>query len=449
MSTASTSKSYAHNHENRYTRRSTGQSIFRQVPTLRGSASAIPRCPFLCAHNAVEVVKSFAPNLLDLLRRNSRTVRFLAFSRITLTSARVTNGSSGYWWSSLICFTVEQTTWCLDIQLGMRLPWWVLVVGFCMTTRTAAWDYWHSEEDQGCWSCWLPPCVSLDAGQARHCHCDNPEEPPVGRGCGEGGGRLVDGDHRDESSAGVRQRRRRGVATEMESATRESVDLVSDSIVSAWSVLFGRGESCDSCQDTAHVVMSCVVSHDLSPDHQKGWPWRWGGRHGMNWKLTVSSYGSLSHAQKSVSQVFFHCSMKRFASRRSPSSVDLDSSSLDDVLLLTRWRPGPSGRPSSCQLVWVGHQSGCGRPQQQWERARQEHKPPPPWAPAWCPLAAAELVATRRNHLPAAHTRGYRPGQNSSTCWTSGGPSGGGACSGAWLKCNACAPGIRRDQLER
>ena len=37
-------------------------------------------------------------------------------------------------------------------------------------------------------------------------------------------------------------------------------------------------------------------------------------------------------AQQSVSQVFFHCpSMQRFVSRRSSSSVDLDSSSLGDV----------------------------------------------------------------------------------------------------------------------
>ena len=48
------------------------------------------------------------------------------------------------------------------------------------------------------------------------------------------------------------------VATETESATRGSVVLVRDPIVFApWPVLFGRGEPCDSCQDTAHVVVSC------------------------------------------------------------------------------------------------------------------------------------------------------------------------------------------------
>ena len=41
-------------------------------------------------------------------------------------------------------------------------------------------------------------------------------------------------------------------------ATREFVVLMPDPIVFApWPVLFGRGEPCDSCQDTAHVVVSC------------------------------------------------------------------------------------------------------------------------------------------------------------------------------------------------
>ena len=52
------------------------------------------------------------------------------------------------------------------------------------------------------------------------------------------------------------------VATETESATRESVVLVPDPIVSApWSVLIGRGDPCDSCRDTAHVVVSCLTCH--------------------------------------------------------------------------------------------------------------------------------------------------------------------------------------------
>ena len=41
-------------------------------------------------------------------------------------------------------------------------------------------------------------------------------------------------------------------------ATRESVVLVPDPIVFApWSVLLDRGEPCDSCQDTPHVVVLC------------------------------------------------------------------------------------------------------------------------------------------------------------------------------------------------
>ena len=41
-------------------------------------------------------------------------------------------------------------------------------------------------------------------------------------------------------------------------ATRESVVLVPDPISFApWRVLFRRGEPCDSCQDTAHVVVLC------------------------------------------------------------------------------------------------------------------------------------------------------------------------------------------------
>ena len=54
--------------------------------------------------------------------------------------------------------------------------------------------------------------------------------------------------------------------------------------------------------------------------------------------LHVSSYGSLYHAQKVFPKCFFHCpSMQRFISRRSSSSVDLDSSSLEP--------------PSPCLLV--------------------------------------------------------------------------------------------------
>ena len=73
----------------------------------------------------------------------------------------------------------------------------------------------------------------------------------------EGGRRLADGDHRDELRRGEAEEKEE-VATETESATWEFVVLVPDPIVSApWSVLFGRGEPSDSCQDTAHVVV-CV-----------------------------------------------------------------------------------------------------------------------------------------------------------------------------------------------
>ena len=49
------------------------------------------------------------------------------------------------------------------------------------------------------------------------------------------------------------------VATETESATRESVVLVPDPTVSVpWCVpVRPRRALCDSCQDTAHVVVLC------------------------------------------------------------------------------------------------------------------------------------------------------------------------------------------------
>ena len=50
------------------------------------------------------------------------------------------------------------------------------------------------------------------------------------------------------------------VATETESATRESFVLVPDSVVSApWSVLFGRGEACVTAVKTRHTLW-CRVS---------------------------------------------------------------------------------------------------------------------------------------------------------------------------------------------
>ena len=45
-------------------------------------------------------------------------------------------------------------------------------------------------------------------------------------------------------------------------ATRESVVLVPDPIVSApWYVLLDRGELCDSCQDTPHVMVLCFTKY--------------------------------------------------------------------------------------------------------------------------------------------------------------------------------------------
>ena len=105
----------------------------------------------------------------------------------------------------------------------------------------------------------------------------------------------------------------------------------------------------------------------------------------------------------------------------------------------------------------------------------------PPRAPAGHQLAAPGLVATRRSHRPAAHTRGARPHQDSpyrhsrasnpqplhslktspaavgrsaarsrstpspatgsSTCWASGRPRGDGTCGGACARSSTCAPG--------
>ena len=48
---------------------------------------SVPRWLFLQARNAVEAKKSFAPVLSGVFRESSRTVCFLAFSRIVLNSA--------------------------------------------------------------------------------------------------------------------------------------------------------------------------------------------------------------------------------------------------------------------------------------------------------------------------------------------------------------------------
>ena len=110
--------------------------------------------------------------------------------------------------------------------------------------------------------------------------------------------------------------------------------------------------------------------------------------------LFIYPYGRLSTLKQMFcsSEEFFHChSMQRFVSKRSSSSVDLDSSS----------------PPSPCLLVLVGHQSsGGGRSswQRLWERALQEHMLPqgvrlqrPDW---WRP---GETIALPQTHEEIAH----------------------------------------------
>ena len=158
-------------------------------------------------------------------------------------------------------------------------------------------------------------------------------------------------------------------------------------------------------------------------------------------------------------------------SMRSSSSVDLDFSSLDDV------RTERADIAMSVGLSWppVKRWRSAGRPswQQLWERALQEHilhhhelphgvrlQRPVWWrpgetidrpltheeiarvktprsAPATPSTPAAALVedepaAARQNTAKSRSTPSCATG--SSTCWTSGGHNGGGACSGAWLK---------------
>ena len=75
-------------------------ALVKHLPTGSHASQqriSVPRWVFLYARDAVEAAKSSAPRLLGGLRRSSRTVRFLAFSRMTFQSARATNVSSGYW----------------------------------------------------------------------------------------------------------------------------------------------------------------------------------------------------------------------------------------------------------------------------------------------------------------------------------------------------------------
>ena len=120
-----------------------------------------------------------------------------------------------------------------------------------------------------------------------------------------------------------------------------------------------------------------------------------------------------SHLQKSVSQWFALChSMDRFVSKRSSSSVDLDSSSSDEVRAeraAIALSVGLSWPPDRCTKQTRGPTqlaAALGTP------SSGPH-PRPPRASAWCPFAAPGLVATRRSHRPAAHTRGARHHQDS------------------------------------
>ena len=75
-------------HESQRTRKRIGRSISRQVPKLHNSASA---CPGVCFCKHVKRLGSLAPRLPGVLRRSSWWVSFLAFSRISLKSARAAN----------------------------------------------------------------------------------------------------------------------------------------------------------------------------------------------------------------------------------------------------------------------------------------------------------------------------------------------------------------------
>ena len=90
--------------------------------------------------------------------------------------------------------------------------------------------------------------------------------------------------------------------------------------------------------------------------------------------LKCSSYGRLSTLRQVLcsSKEFVHClSMQRFVSKRSSSSVDLDSSSLDDV------RPERAAIALSVGVSWPPDRRwpSRGRPgwQQLWGSALQEH----------------------------------------------------------------------------
>ena len=169
--------------------------------------------------------------------------------------------------------------------------------------------------------------------------------------------------------------------------------------------------------------------------------------------------------------------MDRFVSKRSSSSVDLDASSLDDV------RAERAAIALSVGLSWPPDRytkQTRGRPsrQQLWERALQDHilehhelphgvrlQRPVWWRPGEAidrSLTHEELAHTKTPRAapgtpaaahslktsPAAVVRSAArsrstplPAIGSSTCWTSGGESGDGTCSGACARSSVCAPG--------
>ena len=158
--------------------------------------------------------------------------------------------------------------------------------------------------------------------------------------------------------------------------------------------------------------------------------------------------------------------MQRFVSERSSLSVDLASSSLDDV------RAEPVAISVSVGLSWppVKRQQFTGHPcrQQLWERGLQEHilhhhgllhfvrcKRPGWWPPGkrgGRPHQHSLFRPNRPNRSlttgPAAAVRCAVKSTStpslaagSSKCLASGGQSGDGTCSGACARSGACAQG--------
>ena len=129
--------------------------------------------------------------------------------------------------------------------------------------------------------------------------------------------------------------------------------------------------------------------------------------HGNFKSVTLKFFFALKQVFSPI-EVF---AMDRFVSKRSSSSVDLDASSLDDV------RAERAAIALSVGLSWPPDRytkQTRGRPSRQLALGTSSTGPHPraPRASTRCPLAAPVLVATRRSHRPAAHTRGARPHQD-------------------------------------